>query len=308
MMAAIKEAFSGTTRLLEPEHLIGRGSTCSLRLQPRYISARHALLRWAKGRWRLRDLGSRNGTFIDGERVRAGEEYGVRRGSKLAFGRPTETSWEVVDESAPAPMVVPSDGEDPVVLEGDLLAIPSAEDPRAMIYRHPNGHWVLEQPDAAIRIGHLHLFEVAGRAWRFCCVEDPCMTTAAVSVDELHVSRIHVHLLVAKNEEHVEIQIRNGARAVDLGTRTVNDLLVTLARARLDDAKAGLPDAACGWVDSEELARDPSMAPPQLHVDVFRIRKHFAAHGVVDAANVIERRPRTRQLRVGIPAISIGMM
>jgi hypothetical protein len=47
------------------------------------------------------------------------------------------------------------------------------------------------------------------------------------------------------------------------------------------------------------------MAPPQLNIEVFRIRRQFAAAGVVDAANIVERRPRTRQLRIGTGRVSI---
>jgi hypothetical protein len=45
------------------------------------------------------------------------------------------------------------------------------------------------------------------------------------------------------------------------------------------------------------------MASPQLNVDVFRIRKQFADKGVLDAATLVERRPR--QLRIGTGRISI---
>jgi hypothetical protein len=50
------------------------------------------------------------------------------------------------------------------------------------------------------------------------------------------------------------------------------------------------------------------MAPPQLHIDVFRIRKHFGERGVIDAANIVERRPRTRQLHIGTAHISIAVL
>jgi hypothetical protein len=47
------------------------------------------------------------------------------------------------------------------------------------------------------------------------------------------------------------------------------------------------------------------MAPPQLNLDVFRLRRQFAALGIVDAANIVERRPRTRQLRIGTARLQI---
>jgi hypothetical protein len=47
------------------------------------------------------------------------------------------------------------------------------------------------------------------------------------------------------------------------------------------------------------------MAPPQLNIDVFRIRRHFAAAGIAGAAGIVERRPRTQQLRIGTPHLEI---
>jgi len=111
---------------------------------------------------------------------------------------------------------------------------------------------------------------------------------------------------VSRDEEHVELQVRCGGRTFDMGARTHNYLLLTLARRRLADAAEGTPETSCGWIYQEDLAHDPSMAPPQLNIDVFRIRKQFAAIGVIDAANIIERRPRTRQLRIGTALITVA--
>jgi hypothetical protein len=63
--------------------------------------------------------------------------------------------------------------------------------------------------------------------------------------------------------------------------------------------KAGFSPASCGWVDQEDLARDPTMAPPHLHLAVFRIRQIFDRAGVVDSVLIVERRNTPRQLRIG---------
>ncbi len=47
--------------------LIGRAPECDLRLEDAYVSRHHCLLERAGGEWQLRDLGSRNGTWV-GER------------------------------------------------------------------------------------------------------------------------------------------------------------------------------------------------------------------------------------------------
>ena len=101
----------------------------------------------------------------------------------------------------------------------------------------------------------------------------------------------------------MRLEMTHGGRSIDLGSRKFNYLLLTLARRRLDRSAEGLAETSCGWIDQEELAHDPSMAPPQLNIDVFRLREHFARAGVVDAMGLIERRPG--QLRVGTGRITI---
>src|SRR6476660_9513835 len=48
---------------------IGRSDDNSIQLDDGYVSGHHAEVSFEHGRWTLRDLGSRNGTFINGERV-----------------------------------------------------------------------------------------------------------------------------------------------------------------------------------------------------------------------------------------------
>jgi hypothetical protein len=206
-------------------------------------------------------------------------------------------------------MAVPVSGGDPVFLDGDLLALPSNDDPRVTIYRDARGAWVLEQPDESILpITNLRTFQVDGHSWRFCCATDMQTTSLAVAPAELEVRHLQLSFSVSHDEEHVQLHMTCGVSSFDMGARSHNYLLLTLARGRLEDANDGVAEATCGWIYQEDLAHDASMAPPQLNIDVFRIRKQFAALGVVDAANIIERRPRTRQLRIGTGHISIAKL
>jgi DNA-binding NtrC family response regulator len=50
---------------------IGRDETADLRIVANAVSRTHAELSWERGTWLLRDLGSRNGTFVDGRLIRA---------------------------------------------------------------------------------------------------------------------------------------------------------------------------------------------------------------------------------------------
>ena len=307
-MGALHGLSSGLTHLLEPEHLIGRAPAVAQRLGKRYVSAQHALIRWTGERWELKDLGSRNGTFLDGVRIDPGAPYLLRVGSKIAFGKVLEEQWELVDEAAPSVMAVPVDVDDgtPVLLDRDLLALPSNEDPQVTIYRDHEGVWVLERPDEAITpISNRQTFTVAGRGWRFCCAENFYLTSIATSEPDREVRHLELSFAVSRDEEHVQLHASCGGRSINLGARTFNYLLLTLARRRLEDAAQGLPESECGWIYLDDLAHDPTMAPPQLNIDVHRIRRQFATTNVLDAANIVERRPRTRQLRIGTGHIAI---
>lgn len=55
--------------LLKDEILIGRRPTCEVRLDFENVSGRHAQLKFIHGVWHVRDLGSTNGTFINGAKI-----------------------------------------------------------------------------------------------------------------------------------------------------------------------------------------------------------------------------------------------
>jgi hypothetical protein len=66
------------------ELTVGRGGGCSVVLDDTYVSQLHARLYVADGRWMVEDLGSTNGTWLNGERV--GGVRPVGRGDHLALG------------------------------------------------------------------------------------------------------------------------------------------------------------------------------------------------------------------------------
>jgi hypothetical protein len=69
--------------LLEAHLVIGRSSACQLVLAHDTVSRRHAELRIENGCWLLRDLGSSNGTWVNGRRVVEAE---VRPGDLIHLG------------------------------------------------------------------------------------------------------------------------------------------------------------------------------------------------------------------------------
>ena len=58
----------------------------------------------------------------------------------------------------------------------------------------------------------------------------------------------------------------------------------------------------------EDLLDALRVTATQLNIDVFRIRQHFARAGLHDSLNVVERRPRTKQLRIGTGALEVNVL
>lgn len=300
-MAIMRDA-DGIEHTLQPEHLIGRAPGCALQIDQPHISAQHATLRWNGEGWELKDLGSRNGTYLDGRRIASGQEHRVRRGVSIAFGKATP-EWTIVDDSPAAAMVIAVNSGESISLEGDLFVLPSGDEPRVTIYRDTSGQWLIEnQNEATTPIGNLQTFEVSGELYRFCCPDGVHKTVLS---NDAEVRELTLRFSVSLDEEHVHLIAECQGRVIDLGARGHHYLLLTLARRRLKDAAAGAPEASCGWAYQEEFSHDPSMGGQQLNLDVFRIRKQFGTLPLTDAANIVERRPRTRQLRIGTAQLFI---
>jgi FHA domain len=83
--AAESSLAPGAVLSLEPASSLGRVAGNTIVVDDPHTSARHAELRFARGQWWLRDLGSSNGTLLNDEPVRA--VVGVRPGDVIQCGR-----------------------------------------------------------------------------------------------------------------------------------------------------------------------------------------------------------------------------
>jgi DNA-binding winged helix-turn-helix (wHTH) protein len=71
--------------LVEGENIVGRATAVQVRLDDPSVSRRHARIVVGNSGALLEDLGSKNGTFFDGQRL-AATPVSLRDGSELAFG------------------------------------------------------------------------------------------------------------------------------------------------------------------------------------------------------------------------------
>jgi len=288
---------------LEPEHLVGRAEHSSLHIPHSYVSAQHALLRWTENVWELTDRGSRNGTWLDGVQLRSGQTDVLRQGAVLSFGQLGE-QWVLEDATEPCVFIEECESESFLLGVDGVIGIPSNDLPECTAYRDRDGTWKLESADhAALMLRNGDRFEWRGREYRF---SSPRLVRATETAEYLQSpGPLVLEFIVSQDEEFVKLRAEAPNRTIDLGSRSHNYLLLTLARSRLADGARKLTEGACGWVDKDWLAAGLQMTPSQLDLEVFRIRKHFAHHGLEEAASVIERRPRTKQLRLGLGAVRI---
>lgn len=293
-MALLRELTTGRPLPLAARTLVGRGPRAGLRIDDLRVSGEHASLRWTGRGWEIRDLGSRNGTFVDGVRLAPGEDRPLPAGCRLGFGSEAAT-LVVEDAGAPGPVAVErGSGERWAAVDG-LLALPSAEQPELVVFADPRGRWVIEQGDAARPVADGEVVVAAGRSFELA-IPEPLEGTAAVEAGPT-LDTIALRFGVSQDEEHVVPTVVHQGRAIPLEPREHAYALLTLARARLADA--ALPTAEQGWLDRDRLLRMLQLDPNGLNVAFYRARGQLAAAGVEGAAGLVE--VRRGQRRIGLP-------
>ena len=102
-MGVLKHQATRALRTLAARVVVGRAPACLLRLGDPGVSAEHASIFWTGERWEIRDLGSSNGTYVDGRRAQPGERMPLAEVTELAFGGDAER-WVLVDLSTTTPV------------------------------------------------------------------------------------------------------------------------------------------------------------------------------------------------------------
>src|SRR4051812_28940076 len=77
-----------------PVHMLGRSSDCDIYIDDEGVSRHHARLERMPEGFRLVDLGSRNGTFCNGQRIQL---WQLRDGDKLQVGSTTILKFSYQD-------------------------------------------------------------------------------------------------------------------------------------------------------------------------------------------------------------------
>lgn len=293
----------GKRCVLGADQLIGREPGAALRLNDESVSWRHASLRWTGQAWELQDLGSTNGTFLDGRRIAPGARMLLRMGSELRFGE-TQDVWSLADTEPPGTSLVDVATGERISALDDLIAVPKEGEPELFISRQVNDTWVAESADRVWEPRVFDLLTVGARQYRFEPGGPVYATTAGQSL-QLTPSVLALELAYSLDEEHVEITIVHGERRIALRPRAHSYLLLILAREReKDQADLSIAPAHQGWVYQDQLLKMLQTNPTQLAVDIYRARKQFSEAGVIDAGQLVERRCTTHELRIGVSRLA----
>jgi hypothetical protein len=293
-MATLQNGKSLQVRPVPARMLVGRASSCALRLEARHVSGEHATLAWTEGRWELRDLGSRNGTWVDGRRLAAGEAIAVPVGATLAFGDPGET-WVLLEGGPPAAIAEELRTGALRTARDGILALPSDETPEVVVYADSAGRWLVEVNDSEPRrIDAELVLQAGGGTWRVHVPEQQ-VGTAAVSVSK-SIEAVALRFAVSRDEEHVQVTILYRGDEIALEAREHWYALLTLARQRTEDA--ALPPSEQGWIERDDLLKMLGLDSNALNVAIYRARRQLQAAGVEGAAGVVE--VRRGQRRIGL--------
>lgn len=305
-MGTLKHLQTGAEVPLAARHVVGRSRTCQLQLDLASVSALHAELAWNGRAWHLRDLGSRNGTFVAGRRVPPGQPVELAAGAELGFGAP-EPHYRFVEGSAPRLMAFgPSEVR---IADDDVLCLPSAAECEAMVFRDPGERWVIETPEGTRPLADGECVVLGGQPFH---VHLPGGVPATRDAEEPRPQADApddgvLELRVSRDGEHVDLCFHLGGEARPIESRAHAFLLLALARARLADAAQGqLPESEHGWTHREDLMKELAIDDPQLlNLWVYRARQQLAQLRLPGAAKVIERREGAGQLRLGLGRLRI---
>lgn len=165
---------------------IGRASECTIPIKDRYLSRRHAEIVQTNGSWILKDLGSANGTYLNGARVE--HDQALRTGDRIRLG-----DTEIVFESS----------------EHNTDKLMAVSDTRASATIAIPIHEIDEGPAAAHDIAKLQTLNLLARE----LIEDrPMDELFGFIVDRvmqhLQPSRAALGLLAADGKSFVNVEVR----------------------------------------------------------------------------------------------------
>lgn len=303
-MALLRAVSADRQISLGRRNLVGRSPNAVVHHGDRRVSNEHAKLSWSGLHWQLRDLGSYNGTRLNGKPLAPGATVKLARNDVLEFGSP-EARWTLTDDGPPEPWARSLRDERVIRAQEGWLLLPDAEHPSASVVARADHTWELDVGGERRQVSDQDTVEVSGEAFQLFLPNIEDFDPTSTHEPKLRLSDLSAEFQVSSDEEHVDVWVRSVDRALKLAPRAYHYMLLTLARRRLDDDRKSCAETEAGWVHIETLARALRTDVEKLNVDIFRARKQLLEAGVLDAHDLIERRPDTRAVRLGVSRVQI---
>ena len=265
---------------------IGRSPSSDMVLTEETVSWHHAHL-WVEGDqvW-VRDLNSRNGTYINDERIRAAQplepSQTLRIGRELTLhitsGQPTEAmhiSWLLEDMRDS--LLFPIRGERlrlGSAPDADVR-IPDAPARAATVMAHADGALQLGQASELRALAEGEVFHVQERAYRIVRATDTHAPTVEWSSRAPYPYTAEVTSQGPSGTQARLTDPNSDAELLLTGNRGI--LLYVLARKLIEDRAANMSPASEGWCNDQDVLRAiwgrNATDTNTLHVLVYRLRK-----------------------------------
>lgn len=236
---------------------VGRGPTNDLVLADDAISWHHAQLWLEAGTAWVRDVGSRNGTFVNGERCVGSTRLAI--GDTVRLGPLLELVLQGADDAAAPPCVrhledmqagvrlrIASDRFRIGATAGCDLRLDDAGDRRATVILHDNGEiWLgTAEGDRPLDVGEV--FTVAGRRLRV--IEEPLDHAPTLDIGAV---RYPYALRLSTGPDGPQAQVTDpGSGSILLLTGNRGILLFLLGQTLARHRAEGATPAEEGWIDT----------------------------------------------------------
>jgi hypothetical protein len=291
--------------------MIGRAPGNDLILAAELISWHHAVIWIEGGRLWLKDLGSTNGTFVDGERAKAPQEFSLR--ARVTLGPSVELRFSgELPGAADMPRQLVVDDEEAGIrfpIPGDRFFIGSGSscdlvlddgpEEAAVITVHDDGEiWLgTDEDERSIEVGDTLLIEGRKLVLKLADLRGP----TAIAERTRYPFRLTVDLQGATGPEALIEDLGAGVRCeIRSANRAV--LLYILARRLQKDRDEEMIFTRQGWCNDEEVSSGvwgrnwKTHAGSHLHVLIHRLRKQLK--GVKIDPWFIEKKRRHVRIRV----------
>lgn len=277
-MAQMRDLSTGLVQPLRAHHTFGRMQeqvdSC---VDLAAVSRIHAVLEWNGDSWLIRDL-SRNGTWLDQEKLKPGESYSLKVGQRIYLGSPQQTPWCIENLNPPHDLLVAHQPEQDDIALNHFHFLPNDETPELALHQSAeDGLWYIENISNSESRPLLHgqQFSCAQQQWSLFLVGH-IPATEQMSMRPKQFSDYGFSFSTSLDEENTRLSIESDEAELDFGERSHHYVLLHLARRRAEDALAGLDIESQGWVDTEQLARDMGLDGSHLNILIYRARKQLA--------------------------------